>query len=250
VIVTSHTQSSLRDDLISLGAETGDVLFVHSSFKSIGQVDGGASTVVAAFEDVLTSDGLILMPSFNLLGDRDERAASWNPEQTASSVGWLTEFFRQMPDTFRSDHYSHSVAARGKDAERFVADHLSQEGMASLWDRAPWGRTYGPNSPMIRAYDRDGKILMLGVDYESSTYCHVVEVMYWNERLPNDPDASFVWLDRDRLGEAWEQTGSMKTGKIGDAGCRLFRIRDYVDGLLSVVRADPDSFDRVKLGTR
>ena len=103
---------------------------------------------------------------------------------------------------------------------------------------------------MIRAYDRDGKILMLGVDYESSTYCHVVEVMYWNERLLNGPDASFVWLDRDRLGEAWEQTGSMKTGKIGDAGCRLFRIRDYVDGLLRVVRADPEPFDRVKLGTR
>ena len=155
-----------------------------------------------------------------------------------------------MPGTFRSDHYSHSVAARGKDAERFVADHLSHEGMASLWDRDPWGKTYGSSSPMIRAYDRDGKILMLGVDYESSTYCHVVEVMYWNERLSNDPNASFVRLDRDRMGEVWEQTGSMKTGKIGDAGCRLFRIRDYVDGLLAVVRADPDPYDRVKLGTR
>ena len=178
------------------------------------------------------------------------RARAWDRERTASSVGWLTEFFRQMPGTSRSDHYSHSVAVRGMGAGRFVADHLSNDGLMSPWDRAPWGRTYGSNSPMIRAYDRDGKILMLGVDYQSSTYSHVVEVMYWNERLSIDPNASFVWLDRDRLGEVWEQMGSMMTGKIGDAECRLFRIRDYVDGLLTVVRADPDSYDRVKLGTR
>jgi len=245
-----HTQSRLAEDLSAFGVAVGDVLFVHSSFKSLGKVDGGATAVVAALESVIGEGGLLLMPSFNLIGDRDERAAKWSLADAVSSVGWLTEYFRQMPGTVRSDHYSHSVAARGKSAEQFVSGHLSDEGFGSPWDRKPWGKVYGSNSPMIRAYDRGGKIMMLGVDYESSTYMHVVEVTYWNERLSQDPEAPFIWLDRTQMGKAWDRSGSTKTGKIGDSESKLISIREYVDGLLEVVRADPDSYDRVKLGTR
>lgn len=245
-----YTIDDLAAGMRAIGVAPGDVLFVHASFKSLGEVDGGAQSVVAAFERVLGPAGLLLMPSFNLTGDRDARAASWEVATTPSTVGWLTEFFRKMPGTFRSNHYSHSVAARGIGAEQFVADHERDEGFASPWDREPWGRTYGSSSPMIRAYDRGGKVLMLGVDYETSTYIHVVEVAFWRERLAEDPEAPFIWLDRPRLGAVWDRQGSLTCGRIGDAECRLFGIRDYVDGLLDVVRADPDAFDRVKLGTR
>lgn len=240
----------LISDLRTLGIEMGDCLYVHSSFKSLGTVVDGAVTVVDAFEDVLGDDGLLLMPSFNLIGGRDQRADSWDVDSTPSSVGWLTEFFRLMPGTFRSDHYSHSTAARGRGAEAFVSDHRSNRGMASPWDREPWGKTYGADSPMIRAYDRGGKILMIGVDHQTSTYCHVVEVTYWADRLREDPDAGFIWLDRHRLGDYWEHHGSLVRGRVGNADCRLIDIRTYVDGLLEAVKADPDSYDRVKLGTR
>jgi len=246
----SHTRVQLTSNIRALGAEAGDVLFVHSSYKSLGTVDGGAGTVIAALEKAIGAHGLLLMPSFNLIGDRDERAARWDVASTPSSVGWLTEFFRLMPDTLRSDHYSHSVAARGRGAAGFVADHLSMEGMASPWDRPPWGRTYGTKSPMMRAYRRDGKILMLGVDYESSTYVHVVEVMLWNERLRADPEVGYVGLDRVRLGEVWDRVGPEQTGRVGDAWCRLFGIRAFVDCLLETVRSDTDTYDRVKLRAR
>ena len=242
-----YTATQLCDDLKNLGIQVGDILFVHSSFKSLGVVQGGAGTVIAALENALGTDGLLLMPSFNLIGDREQRTDSWDIKKTESSVGWLTEYFKLMPGTHRSDHYSHSVAARGQGAKNFVADHLSEEGMASPWDRPPWGKTYGTNSPMMRTYDLDGKILMLGVDYQSSTYIHVVEVMLWNERLKENPNAEYIWLDRIRLGEVWDRAGILETGKVGDASCRLFRIRAYVDQLLDIVRDDPDSYDRVKL---
>ena len=143
--------------------------------------------MIASLENALGIGGVLLMPSFNLIGDREQRAGSWDIAKTESSVGWLTEYFRLMPGTHRSDHYSHSVAARGQGAKKFVADHLSEEGMTSPWDHLPWGKTYGTNSPMMRAYDSNGKISMLGVDYQSSTYIHVVEVMLWNERLKETP---------------------------------------------------------------
>ena len=233
--IASYSQKALSQDLRGLGVEAGATIFIHSSFRSLGSVIGGAGTVVGAFKDVVGPEGLILMPSFNLV---EKRAETWDVETTPSTVGWLTEFFRQMDGTFRSDHYSHSVASSGKKASDFVADHLSQEGYRSPWDLQPWGRTYGFQSPMYRAYQQDGKLLMLGVDYQSSTYIHLVEVMYWNQGLAANPDASYVALDRPSLGQFWDASGKLIRGQVGNADCRFFSIRDYVDFLLEEVKSN------------
>lgn len=234
-----HTRESLAPDLARLGVVPGDVLFIHSSFKSLGPVDGGADTVVQALEDAVGPDGTVLMPSFNLVEKREE---TWDHPTTPSTVGWLTEFSRQMPGTIRSDHYSHSVAARGNRAEWFVSGHLDRVGMKSPWDRDQWGYTYGSNSPMIRAYDADGKILMLGVDYNSSTYMHIVEVTYWNEALQEDPEADYYWINRPVTGEYWDSLDRQDRGRIGNSDCRLFRIREFVDTLLQAAKEEPQRF--------
>jgi aminoglycoside N3'-acetyltransferase len=236
-----HTREKLAQDLRDLGVEPGDILFIHSSFKSLGPVEGGAATVIAALEEALGREGLILMPSFNLV-DNDKRAATWNVETSPATTGWLTEFFRQMAGTYRSDHYSHSVAARGKGAGEFVSNHLSREGYKSPWDKDPWGYTYGTNSPMYKAYLANGKILMIGVDYYSSTYGHLVEVTLWNRRLENDPNAEYPWLKRPELGAFWDRTGNLRRGHVGSAPCRLFRIREYVDALVEEVERNPDPY--------
>ncbi|MSS73749.1 MAG: AAC(3) family N-acetyltransferase [Candidatus Latescibacteria bacterium] len=236
-----HTRSSLVRDLHALGVTPGDLLFVHASFRSLGPVEGGAETVVRALEDALGPDGLLLMPSFNLV-EPDRRAETWDIRTTPSTTGWLTEFFRRMPGTHRSDHYSHAVSARGKGAEAFVADHLSREGLRSPWDREPWGRTYGTHAPMHRAYEAGGKILMLGVDYHSSTYAHFVEVLHWNRRREQDPEARYRYLKRPELGAFWDWTGDLRRGSVGDAGCRLFLIRDYVHALLQEVETNPEPY--------
>ena len=238
-----HSFHSITHDLQALGIMPSDMLFIHSSFKSLGPVAGGAETVVQALEAAVGSDGLILMPSFNLVAHED-RPKTWNWEETPSTVGWLTEFFRLMPGTYRSDHYSHSVAARGNGADRFVADHLSNEGYGSPWDKVPWGKTYGTHSPMVRAYERGGRLLMLGVDYETSTYIHLAEVIYWNELLEVDPEAPYLRLDRPKLGAFWDQTGDLRRGSVGQADCRCFGILAYVDRLLEEVRRDPGAYDR------
>ena len=113
----SYTRQKLTQDFTDLGIEKGDTLFIHSSFKSLGPVEGGAGAVISALEAAVGREGLILMPSFSLLPSREERIEAWDIERTPSTVGWLTEFFRQMSDTYRSDHYSHAIAARGKRAK-------------------------------------------------------------------------------------------------------------------------------------
>ena len=239
---TPYTRERLIQDFTDLGIEKGDTLFIHSSFKSLGPVADGAGTVISALEEAVGQDGLILMPSFNLRPSREERVASWDVPTTPSTVGWLTEFFRQMPDTYRSDHYSHAVAARGRDAEAFIADHLSQEGYQSPWDLRPWGKTYGTHSPMFRAYKTDGKLLMMGVDYNTSTYIHLVEVTHWNKRLAQDTQTTFIGLNRPKLGAFWDALGQLRRGKVGNSDCRLFHIKTYVDTLLAEVEGNPDPY--------
>lgn len=239
---TPYTYETLTEDFIDLGIQKGDTLFIHSSFKSLGPVEGEAGTVISGLEAAVGKDGLILMPTFSLLPSREERVATWNIDKTPSTVGWLTEFFRQMPDTYRSDHYSHAVAARGKDAKTFVSDHLRREGYQSPWDHYPWGKTYGTHSPMFRAYKANAKLLMIGVDYETSTYIHLVEVIHWNKRLTDDPQAEYIRLKRPELGEFWEEFGQLKQGKVGDSMCRLFHIKTYVDTLLSEVERNPKPY--------
>lgn len=220
------------------GIATGDTLFVHSSFKALGPVAGGVETVIRSLETGLGPEGLLLMPSFNLV-ERARRAETWDVQTTPSTVGWITEYFRRLPDTHRSDHYSHSVAARGKGAQSFVAGHLRQEGYESPWDCAPWGKTYGLHSPMVKAYQCDAKLLMLGVDYTTSTYIHFVEVLYWHKLRIQDSTAAFPLLNRPTLGALWDQTGSLKRGMLAAAQCRQFSIRAYVDTLLAEVEGNP-----------
>lgn len=233
-----HTREKLTQDLSNLGVSSGDILFIHSSFKSLGPVDGGVETVVGALEDAVGPEGLILMPSFNLVAS-EKRAKTWNIETTPSTVGWITEYFWRMPGTYRSDHYSHSVAARGKRAKAFVSEHLRREGYQSPWDREPWGNTYGSHSPMYKAHQADGKLLMLGVDYDTSTYIHFVEVILWNEQLNQDTEAKYPALSRPALGAFWDRVGTLNRGLVGDADCRLFKIQRYLDTLVCEVKRNP-----------
>ncbi len=237
------TRVSLCEDLRRLGVELGDILFIHSSFNSLGPVDGGAGAVVQALQDAVGPAGLILMPSFQLLpGAQQLRAAKWNLASTPSTVGWLTEYFRRMPGTMRSDHYSHSVAARGRHAADFVAGHLRQTGFPSPWDHLPWGKTYGFYSPMYRAYAAAGKLLMLGVDYQTSTYVHLVETLYWQCCRGRDPQASWRSLQRLQLGAWWNESGDLTRDRLAQADCCLFNIRTYVDALLNEVDRNPDPY--------
>ena len=95
---------------------------------------------------------------------------------------------------------------------------------------------------MFRAYTMNAKLLMIGVDYETSTYIHLVEVIHWNKRLTDDPHAEYIRLKRPELGEFWERLGQLRQGKVGDSVSRLFHIKTYVDTLLIEVKRNPEPY--------
>ena len=82
-----YTREKFIEDFTDLGIQKGDTLFIHSSFKSLGPVEDGAGTVIAALEAAIGTEGLILMPTFSLLPSREARVASWDVNKTPSTGG-------------------------------------------------------------------------------------------------------------------------------------------------------------------
>ena len=63
----SLTQQSIVSTLRDLELSTGDVVCVHSSFSSLGYVEGGPETLIRALEEVVGPSGTIMMPTFSMV---------------------------------------------------------------------------------------------------------------------------------------------------------------------------------------
>ena len=70
--------------------------------------------------------------------------------------------FRLWPGTLRSDHPARSVAAWGKNAKYLTENH-------------DLSHIFGDSSPIGRLYKLDGKVLLIGVDYDKNTSIHVAD---------------------------------------------------------------------------
>lgn len=57
-----YTKETLINDLHNMGLTGKEAIMVHSSMKSIGEVEGGADTVVDAFMEFF-KDGLFMTPT-------------------------------------------------------------------------------------------------------------------------------------------------------------------------------------------
>ncbi|MET1167926.1 AAC(3) family N-acetyltransferase, partial [Bacillus velezensis] len=57
-----YTKESLIQQLEQLGMDGQGTLLIHSSMKSIGEVEGGADTVLDAFSDYM-KEGLLVLPT-------------------------------------------------------------------------------------------------------------------------------------------------------------------------------------------
>ena len=147
-----------------------------------------------------------------------------------------------MDGTYRSNHYSHSVSARGIQAKKYVSRHLEKVGLKSRWDREESGFTFGTYSPMYQAYLNGGKLLMIGVDYESSTYVHLAEVIYRTTCLDSEDIHAHPFSNLAKVGEFWESVGEFNAGNVGDAVCKLYGIRQYVDTVSKEFSTDMDKY--------
>lgn len=235
------TASIARDEIAKglgrMGLGSGCRVMVHSSLRSFGSVEGGAGAVIEALMDVLTDDGLLLMPSFNHFAPfRPDGAGYFDPRETPTSNGLIPETFRKLPGVWRSLNPTHPYAAWGRDAERYTERHHLT-------------LTMGPDSPLGLLGLEGGYCLFLGTDYHSNTYKHVVEMttgapclgrrtVELSVHLPDGREAGLrTWSYRagrcpitdpkDYVEAEMERRGLHRRAKVGESTVTLFRLRDF-----------------------
>ena len=59
-----HTYEKIKEDLIQLGIQKGDTLFLRVSYRAIGKIDGGPKVFLDALLDAIGPEGTIILSAF------------------------------------------------------------------------------------------------------------------------------------------------------------------------------------------
>jgi aminoglycoside 3-N-acetyltransferase len=239
-------------DLVALGVEQGQTLLVHASLRSIGWVEGGARTIVAALRDAVGATGNIVMSTGTEENSQTSRAhrariagmtekqvraylrnmPPYDAGSTPTGMGAIAEELRTTDGAVRSGHPQSSFVAIGPDADFLMADHRLESHL-------------GEDSPLAKLHKLDALVLMVGVGYKACTAIHLAEYRY----TPNPPMRTYtcvvatggrrhwtayrdVVLDDhqfDIVGTHIEERITPRLGRLGDAVCRLLPLSDIVD---------------------
>ncbi|NLZ69957.1 MAG: AAC(3) family N-acetyltransferase [Clostridiaceae bacterium] len=251
-------QTVTYDDLVAafrkLDIVSGDIVIVHSSLKSFGQVIGGADSVIDALQICVGKAGTLVFPT--LVQRNFERAyETWDKEKSPSDVGLISETFRLRPGVLRSDQATHSVAALGPAAAELVADH----GAYGLRD-GPFGHTpFAWASPWQKLYFCRAKLLFLGVTMLYNTFKHLIEhrlTEYWVERIfdPEHRAAALAelarfnhpgvwpWIGAEQIERMLEERDLLSRTICGDARLTLCRADVCFDLTFAAVLAHPEDW--------
>ncbi len=166
------TLELIKRALSELGLGRGEVVLVHSDLRMLGPARElvklphcGADLIIDAFLETLGREGLAVVPTFTKTWDTGREPYTglvFDPAETPSRVGSVTNVFWRRPAALRSNHPTHSVAAIGQRADEFCRAPSDQ----STFDRrGPWGKMH----------DWDGHVCFFGTDNRTNTTVHVVE---------------------------------------------------------------------------
>lgn len=220
----AYTARDIEQDLRALGIKEGDTLLVHSSFKSLGQIEGGAKTLVDTLLKVLGKDGTLMFPTLSYRYVNN-KTPYFHLKGTESCVGYLTEYFRtQVEGAKRSRHLTHSCCAIGKNADFLIDGHEKDTVMI------------GENSPLVKLTKIDGKIFFLGCCLHSNTLMHgVEEIVQPPYYYCNAPIEEYIFDDgnireiRTLKRQTFKETGtSQRYARIWDLLDETEKAKGYV----------------------
>lgn len=232
------TKEQIVFSLQLMGVEKGDVIFMHSALSSMGNVDGGADTVIDAILEAIGEEGTLAVSTLTFVEHFDAKT-------TPSGVGAISEVLRKRPDAVRSLTPIHSIAAIGGRAKELVADHEKHLNACGL------------GTPYFKLRDWGAKILLLGVDMNRNTTLHGIEDIMdscylenWEVDMPTYVDdykgkkmmlTKFPPGHRDFLRSTpiLRRAGALKDGYIGNAVVKVISVADMFDILIDKIADEP-----------
>jgi aminoglycoside 3-N-acetyltransferase len=239
----AEDKTALRRALDKLGLQRGDFVFVHSSFDQMHTIRATPVEIIDILCDTIGDSGTLVMPAFPMSGESSQdylnRHLHFDWRRTPSRSGILTEIFRRMPDTERSMHPTHSVAARGPMASWLTEGHESSE------------TPFDEHSPFQKLFELNAFILRLG-QFGAMTFRHFADHLI-QDHIPyaiysdrstkvrasgkngkehliftkaHNPDLT---CNHEIVLTRLARKGAMKTAKVGRIPLSLVRVQTYVE---------------------
>ncbi|MFC5407534.1 AAC(3) family N-acetyltransferase [Cohnella soli] len=251
------TQEEMIRAFSQAGIVPSEIVLTHSSLKSLGDVQGGPLSVIDALKATVSNKGTVVFPS---LVQRDFANAyrNWDREKSPSDVGLISETFRLLPDSLRSDQATHSVTAWGRQAEELTNSHSAYGPRMGVFG----DYCFSYSSPWQKMYHENARILFIGVDLVYNTFKHFAEyvlVEYYCGLITDSRrkcvamsklathDKPGVWPFHEGLKTQamLEERGLVSHAACGNAALISVKAQDYVDLALEAFKADPAHwFDR------
>jgi aminoglycoside 3-N-acetyltransferase len=243
------TRQQLADAFAEIGIQQGDAVILHSSFKSLGTVDGGPNTVIDALLDAVGPHGHLLVPTFTYSLPM-WHVEPFDPKTSKARVGVIPDVLRQRTDAHRSFHPTHSVAVIGPHAEDIIRNHLHATPL-------------GADCPFDRMRKFDAKILMLGTFQDTNSSLHLCEVLaglpYVRVAFTEGQDFEIAWFINEDgqveytqifevpgcsrgfrvVEEPLRQVGVLRDVRVGPSVSQLLRLNDLVNAMKELLHADP-----------
>lgn len=250
--VTVITVRELLAGLESLPIK-GQAVIAHGSFKSLGEVQGGPRVVIDA---LVKTCGSLVMPTFTyqtmvtpLVGPPnnalDYTAEESNRRKQDDSTYQAIPFHRDLPADTEMGILAETLRQHAG-AKRTLHPILSFAGINA--DYALERQTiYDPFAPIGALAEKDGWVVMIGVDHSVNTSIHYAEKLAGRKQFirwaltrkrivqcPNFPgdssgfDAIAEFLDND-----------VETVIIGDARVQALQLNNLIDRVKILLRTNP-----------
>lgn len=243
------TVRQIADGLAAGGLCPGDTVMLHSSYSSLGGVEGGPAGVIDAFRQVLGAAGTLLAPTLIFGGYQADFLRDYPPSidlrSEPSRMGVLSEMVRTRCGAVRSIHPTSPAAGVGARAAALCGRH-------HLDDTA-----VGPNSPWALNAAGGGWIVLLGVTHACNTTLHHLEELHCDWLLPPRwvevsfvdtagqgrtarirPYATGLKRDYPKIEPILLATGLQRNIMIGQATVRLIRAAGMLERIGQEVRRD------------
>lgn len=205
-----YNKKSLVDGLCSAGVGKGDIVLSHVSLGRLGYPEEGRDietvcrVLYESFMEVVGPEGTVLIPTYTYSIGRRE---IYDIENTPSTVGPFTEYFRKLPGAIRSRDPMLAMAGIGPKSKELLTDlpHTC----------------YGADSVYDRMRKAGAKICNVGISLYWTTFRHHIEEMFAVPFRFKKVFTGYI-LDQEKMDyERWVYFAAPLINNCGPDGMRL-----------------------------
>ena len=248
-----HSYQEILAGFCQIPLTESRIVLVHSSYKSLGGVEGGAQAIIDALLEWVGPEGTVLLPNFNFQSWTETHY--FDVRETPSHMGIIGELGRLRPDSLRTPHPIYSFAALGKRKQEFAAcDDVE---------------AYGPKSVFARFHKLNGTNVSIGLHWNSTfSMHHYVEYNTGCDyRRVKRFSGIYVGYDGEPLIKTYSMfvrnddriitdiaagmddllhAGVIKGVPVGDTTVHYASANDFFDNMSVIVRDHPEKLHKVK----